>query len=204
LEALGKNDKLLTHAAGAGELLGGLGVSLGGKAPTLGARTQELDNALEEARNPAPLKTGFSELDKAVISTLGQQLIASGIPPEKIREMLPRIQALPPEMKIQYGVPKEMQKDAREALEMSKALDMIPMMKDGDAMTKARVQGAVYGAVSKATRGNTELKKVADKEARKILALGVSDDRKKAMISELLASLDTEGYNRFKEMGVVK
>ena len=57
--------------------------------------------------------------------------------------------------------------------------------------------------MSKAAGGNTELNRAAQKEVKRILSQPIADGRKRALISDLLASLDPEGYNAFRQMGVV-
>lgn len=187
-----------------GEGVSALGPGIAGKLPGAQAGVDRL-RALEDERANPEVNRGRTQFDTALLQGVAQQLFQAGIPPEQIRTLTPRLlESLSPEARIQIALPKEMQKDALTALEMSKALDLIPTIATGSPLERARAQGAIYQAIGKATGGNTELKRAADKEARKILSQPIADSRKRALISDLLASLDPAVYSTFREMGVVK
>lgn len=187
-----------------GEGVSALGPGIAGKLPGAQAGVDRLRALEDERANPA-VNRGRTEFDSALMQGVAQQLFQAGIPPEQIRSLVPRLlESLSPEARIQIALPKDAQKGALEALEMSKALDLIPTIATGGPLERARAQGAIYQAIGKATGGNTELKRAADREARKILSQPIADSRKRALISDLLASLDPAGYSQFREMGVVK
>lgn len=185
-----------------GEGVSALGPSFSGKAGTLGATGGRLGELKEERENPEPVRQGPSPFDSQLQTTVAQQLYQAGIPPEQIPQLLPRIQAgLAPEAKIKLALPKEQQKDALEKLKAHKALESIAGAKSPDAMTKARAEGELYDAVSKVS-ATPELKKYGMGELKKILKAGIGENKKRKMISDLLADLDPSGYGSYRDSGV--
>lgn len=204
LGSLAKNEQLADLLPKIGENIAAIGRGAAGKIPTAQAGVDRL-RALEDERANPEVNRGRTQFDTALLQGVAQQLFQAGIPPEQIRTLTPRLlESLSPEARIQIALPKDAQKGALEALEMAKALDLIPTIATGSPLERARAQGAIYQAIGKATGGNTELKRAADKEARKILSQPIADSRKRALISDLLASLDPAGYSTYREMGVVK